>query len=281
MNSEEFLNKIRTELKISKNSIYTIRNYLKINLELLEFCKKNPDQITKDDVKNFLAEKLDNKAVSSVILALAAIRYAFQNILEKDPTLGIKRPKKEKKIPVVLTKEEIIKLIDSAKTEKSRLMMSLMYALGLRVSELINLKVENLHFDEKIGYIRSAKGKKDRQFNIPLDMLNELQEIAKKQKEQNQEYLFSGSKGKLSSQNIQKIVRNTSKLAGIDKPVHCHTLRHSFATHLLENGIDIRIIQELLGHENLDTTQIYAHVSSKELKKVPSPFDSLREKPFG
>ncbi|MEK6848898.1 MAG: tyrosine-type recombinase/integrase, partial [Nanoarchaeota archaeon] len=209
---------------------------------------------------------------STTILALAAIRFAFSNIFQKDPTLGIKRPKKEKLLPTVLTKDETKKLLSSAYTKKSRLLMSLLYATGMRVSEVVNLKKSNLHFTEAIGYIKKAKGKKDRVFNIPKNLLQELKEIC--EVSQN-EFVFSGKNGKLTERNIQKIVQKAAFHAGIKKSVHPHTLRHSFATHLLENGTDIRFIQELLGHENLQTTQIYTHVSTEELKKIKSPFDVL------
>lgn len=275
MNFQEFLKKLEIELKISKNSPYTIRNYVNANKNLLSFFNKFPELITQEDIKIYLAEKLDKSSSSSVILFLSAIKYAYLNILNKDPTANIKRPKKEKKIPSVLTKEEIKKLIYSIKNKKSQLIISLIYACGMRVSEVINLKNSNLDFVEKVGYIKMAKGRKDRIFNIPDKLSRRLNKQIKKQKEKDQEYLFSGPKGKLSSRNIQKIVSNAARKAGITKEVHTHTLRHSFATHLLENGVDIRKIQELLGHSDLSTTQIYTHISTEELKKIKSPIEKL------
>lgn len=275
MNKEEFLKKLEVELKISKNSQYTVRNYLKANSELLEFTKKLPDQITEEDVQAFMAEKLSDKASISTILFLAAIRHAYRNILKKDPTANIRRPKKEIKIPAVLSKDEVRKLISSINNSKSKLMITLMYACGFRVSELISLKTPDLDFNEKIGYARQAKGKKDRIFNIPELIFQDLKEQAEKQKQESQEYLFSGPKGRLSARNLQKIVRTAAKKSGISKPVHCHTLRHSFATHLLENGENLIVIQQLLGHENIETTKIYTHISPQQLKKVKSPIDAL------
>jgi len=210
-----------------------------------------------------------------VILFLSALKYAYSNILKKDPTINIKRPKREKRFPTVLTKEEIKKLFEVLDTKKSKLMVSLMYACGMRVSELTNLKIENFDFEERIGHIRQAKGKKDRIFNIPDFLFRDLKRQAEKQNSEKQEYLFTGSKGKLSSRNLQKIVSRAAQRAGIKKDTHCHTLRHSFATHLLENNVDIRKIQELLGHADLSTTQIYTHISTEELKKIKSPIDTL------
>ena len=276
MNKKEFLEKLKIELKISKNSGYTLRNYLRANQELLDFCNKQPEELTEDDVKAYMAEKTVDKSSSSIIVFLSSIRYAYSNILKNDITQGIKRPKRERKIPAVLTKEEVRKLFDTTPPKKSRLMLETIYACGFRVSELINLKIIDLNFDEMIGYVRQAKGKKDRIFNIPKFLEKRLEKQAKKQKENNEEFLFSGPKGKLTDRNIQKIVRVVAKKAGVNKKVSPHTLRHSFATHLLENGVDIRKIQELLGHADLSTTQIYTHISTEELKKIPSPIDSLR-----
>ncbi|MBU3923894.1 MAG: tyrosine-type recombinase/integrase [Nanoarchaeota archaeon] len=270
MQKEEFLKKTEVELKISKNSEYTVRNYIKANQLLIDSIQKTPDQITEQDVKNYIAENLSDKAAMSIILFLSAIKYAYSNIFQKDITTTIKRPKKEKHLPTTLSKDEIKKLLSEFKTEKSKLMVSLMYACGFRVSELVNLKTSNLNFQEKIGHIRQAKGNKDRIFNIPEFLIEDLQEQASK----NQKYLFQGKSGKLSTRNLQKIVSSAATRAGL-KGVHCHTLRHSFATHLLENSVDIRKIQELLGHADLSTTQIYTHVSTEELKKIKSPIDTL------
>ena len=278
MKKEEFLKKIETELKISKNSGYTIRNYVYFNKKLLDHAKKNPDEINEDDIKLYLADNLSEKAASSNILALAAFRFAYSTILKKDPTLNIKRPKKEKRLPTVLTKEEVKKLFEASNTKKSRLILSLIYAAGLRVSELVNLKILDLEFEEKIGHIRQAKGKKDRIFNIPELLKEELKKQVKNQKQKNSEYLFSGPKGKLGERNIQKIVKTTAKNAEIQKDVHPHTLRHSFATHLLENGVDIRKIQVLLGHASISTTELYTHISTKQIKDVKSPIEELMEK---
>ena len=272
MNKDEFLKKLEVELKISQNSEYTIRNYVHANNNLLVYLEKEPKEITTDDIKLYLSENLSEKASSSTILFLSAIKYAHTNLLGTDPTANIKRPKKEKRMPVVLSKEEVRKLLEALRTEKSKLMVSLMYACGLRVSELVGLKLTDLNFEERIGHVRQSKGKKDRIFNIPEFLNEELQNQKESQKEEI--YLFTGRSGKLTSRNIQKIVSSAAKRAGI-QDTHCHTLRHSYATHLLENNVDIRKIQELLGHADLSTTQIYTHISREELKKVKSPIDSL------
>src|SRR3989344_2062107 len=239
MDKEEFLKKLEAELKISSNSTHTIRNYLSSNKFLLDFANKTPEEITHEDVKSYLAEKLNNASSMTKILFLSAIKYSFSNILKKDITIDIKRPKKEKKIPSVLSKEEVKSLMYSIQNKKSKLMVSLTYAVGLRVSEM-----------------------------------EDLQKQDKKQKEKNQIFLFSSFKGQMTTRNIQKIVSKVAKKVGIEKEVHPHTLRHSFATHLLENGTDIRHIQKLLGHSSLNTTQVYTNISAEQIKKIKSPIDS-------
>jgi integrase/recombinase XerD len=275
MTPEEFLKKLEIELKISKNSDYTLRNYVDFNRKFLEFTNKNPERINEDDVKTYIARNLSESSSSSIIVFLSALKYSFLNILKKDITTGIKRPKREKRLPTVLTKDEVKKLFEALSTKKSKLMISLMYACGFRVSELINLKIKDLNFEEKTGNVRQGKGKKDRVFNIPEFLLNDLKKQVEGQREIKRDYLFTGRKGKLSTRNLQKIIQKAAKKMGINKDVHCHTLRHSFATHLLENGTDIRKIQELLGHADLSTTQIYTHISTEELKKIKSPIDEL------
>ncbi len=272
MNKEEFLKRLETEIKIYKLSPYTIRNYLDFNRKLLEHANKSPEQIEQQDVKYFLADKMTERASSSNIVFLASVKFAYINLLGKDPTSGVKRPKSEKKIPSVLTKEEVIKLIDASSTRKSRLIMQMLYSSGLRVSELVKLKPADLDLNENTGWVRSGKGKKDRMIILSKKLSNKLKKYLEKRKDWI--YVFSEKKP-LTTRNIQKIIQKATIKAGINKHVHPHTLRHSYATHLLENGIDIRKIQLLLGHSSLTTTERYTHVSSTELKKVSSPFDSL------
>ena len=191
MNKQDFLKKLEIELKISKNSEYTIRNYIDCNKKFLDYIQKDPDKITEDDVKQYLVEKLNDASSSSLIVFLSALRYSFSNVLHKDITLNIKRPKKEKRIPTVLTKDEVKKLIEVIDTKKSRLMVSFMYACGFRVSEIVNLKVKDLNFQEKIGNVRQGKGKRDRIFNLPDFLLDDLKKQTDNQLKLNQEYLFS------------------------------------------------------------------------------------------
>jgi len=169
----------------------------------------------------------------------------------------------------------VIKLIESADTLKSRLIISTLYSTGLRVSELVNLKVSDLNLKEKTGWVRKGKGSKDRLFVTSESLAKELQEYLSDKGKDNI-YIFSKKKP-LTTRNIQKIISSVKKRANIGKKATPHTLRHSFATHLLEQGIDIRTIQAMLGHASLSTTQVYTHISSDQLKKVRNPLDNLLE----
>lgn len=272
MEISEFLKKLETEIKIIKLSNYTLINYLDFNKKLLEHTKKTPEEVEQQDVKYFLAEKMAERASSSNILFLASIRFAYTNILGKDPTSGVKRPKKENKIPIVLTKQEVKQLFESTTTLKSNLILQLLYSSGLRVSEIVNLKPIDFDFNENIGWVRRGKGGKDRIFILSQKLSKKLQKFINKNLDW--EYVFSKT-NPLTTRNIQKIVQTTTKKSEIQKSIHPHTLRHSFATHLLDSGVDLRKIQELLGHSSIATTQIYTHISNEQLKAIKNPLDDL------
>ncbi|MCX8159204.1 MAG: tyrosine-type recombinase/integrase [Candidatus Pacearchaeota archaeon] len=268
----ESVEKLKTELKLRGFSQLTIRNYSFFVEKFLQKTNKKEEEIMQEDAKKYLAEIFDSKSKNTIMLACASLKFYFKEILKKD-FADIKMPKKDNKLPEVLTKEEVKKLIDSSDNEKSRLIISMLYSSGLRVSELVNLKVEDLNLKERVGWVRKGKGAKDRVFVISENLARDLESFLK---DKNFQYVFSKEKP-LTTRNIQKIIKGTKIRAGITKRVTPHTLRHSFATHLLEHGTDIRVIQTLLGHSSLNTTQVYTHVSSEQLKKIANPLDSLNE----
>jgi len=265
------LKQLETELKLRRRSDKTLKNYMFFNQKFLDFIKKPIDSIDINDLKSYLAT-FSEKSTATLSLAISSLRFFYEKILKKEFFKEIEAPKKENKLPVVLTKEEVKQLINGTETSKSKLIISLLYSSGLRVSELVNLKVNDLNLDDKIGWVRAGKGKKDRMFIISDRISEQLKEFFGKHS--NYQYVLSESEP-LTTRNIQKIIKHTSKKAGMQKKITPHTLRHSYATHLLESGTDIRYIQELLGHSNLNTTQIYTHVSTEELKKIRSPLDNL------
>ncbi|MBU0761324.1 MAG: tyrosine-type recombinase/integrase [Nanoarchaeota archaeon] len=269
----EVLEKLKTELKIRGFSPLTVRNYTFFVEKFLAQTDKKPTELNEDDVKAYLSVMFDTKSKNTIMLAAASLKFFYKEVLKKNFE-GIPLPKKERRLPEVLTKDEVRKLIDSTDTVKSRLIVSLLYSTGLRVSELVNLKVSDLNFDEKTGWVRQGKGSKDRLFVVSGSLVGELKEYLETRKEN--EFIFSKAKA-LTTRNIQKIVRGCKERAGINKKTTPHTLRHSFATHLLEQGTDIRTIQAMLGHSSLNTTQVYTHISSEQLKKVENPLDKLFE----
>jgi len=176
-------------------------------------------------------------------------------------------------LPVVLSKEEARKMIEITKNPKHNCIISLLYGTGVRVSELTHIKMRDIDMDRKMLRVFQGKGKKDRFVMLP-EKLMPIFSIQMKLKSAG-DYLFTNGRGsRLTEATIQKIVGQAAEKAGIRKNVSPHTLRHSFATHLLENGTDIRYIQELLGHAKLQTTQIYTHVASNDLSRLKSPLDS-------
>ncbi|MFT4261388.1 MAG: site-specific tyrosine recombinase/integron integrase [Candidatus Woesearchaeota archaeon] len=264
------MNELINELKLRGYSKRTISAYLKFNKELLEFTKKTAKEISTQDIKSYLGYLVGDKELAprSINLARAAILFYHKDVLEKN-IAKIKTPKIENSLPVVLTKDEVRSLINHTSSNKSKLIIKTLYSSGLRVSELVSLKWSDLNKDNT-GWVRGGKGSKDRLVIFSSSLIDELNEL-----DRSSEYVFPGRNGPLTTKNIQLIVNLASKKANIDKKVTPHTLRHSFATHLLESGQDIRMIQELLGHSNLQTTQIYTHISSEQKKKVQSPLDNL------
>lgn len=159
------------------------------------------------------------------------------------------------------------------KNKKHKLILMLLYSSGLRVGELVNLKIGDLSLDENVGWVRSGKGAKDRLFVISNQLSVKLKKYVDGRDKS--EYLFKGHKGQLSSRSVQKFISKAAQKAGLEKKITPHVIRHTFATHLLDSGEGIRKIQELLGHSNLSTTQIYTHISTEELKKTKNPLDGL------
>ncbi|MEM5773123.1 MAG: tyrosine-type recombinase/integrase [Candidatus Aenigmatarchaeota archaeon] len=267
------LQKLENEIKLRGFSERTLKMYLFYNKKFLEFVKKNPEDVNEDDIKAFIAKKMeDGTSAKSIVLIKAALKFFYDEVLKKG-IVNFKSPKVPKKLPTVLTKEEVKKMIDSIENEKHKLIVMMLYSSGLRLSELINLKVGDLELKEKIGWVRTGKGEKDRVFILSDKVIEKISKFIENKNPS--DYVFTGRNGMLSPRTVQKIVSNAVKKAGINKKVSPHTLRHSFATHLLESGENIRKIQELLGHSSLNTTQIYTHISTEELKKVKSPLDEI------
>jgi integrase/recombinase XerD len=261
--------KLKRELEIRNFSRQTIKGYLYSVQEFLKFSEKRG--LNENSVKEYTSQKLKIKNPSSVRRDLFAIKFFFENILKQK--LNIPNPKKNNSLPEILTIEEIKRLIKNTSNIKHRLIIKLLYGCGLRVSEIVNLKLKDINFEEDLIKINLAKGKKDRFVKVPESIKEEIKNYSKIN---NSEIFFPSSRGgKLAKDTIQKIVQNSAKKAEIKKRVYPHLLRHSFATHLLEAGTDLRIIQKLLGHSDIKTTQIYTQISQASIKNIKSPLDNI------
>ena len=245
---------------------------------MYQFANKDLGKVSKKDVREFL-EKLDEKNLSGNTMNVAhmAIRFLFEEVLEKRIWIDIKYSKTPKKIQRYLTKEEVTNLIDSLKNFKHQLIVCLMYSAGLRVSELINLRVKDLVLKNKFGYVRNGKGGKDRVFVLSENLINGINHLMKIEKLNENDFLFLTSrKQKYHMRTIQKIIKDAAKRAKLEnwKEIHPHTLRHSFATHLIENNYALTDVQASLGHKSPETSMIYAHSSGKMIG-IKSPLETL------
>ncbi|OGJ21745.1 hypothetical protein A3K73_06915 [Candidatus Pacearchaeota archaeon RBG_13_36_9] len=268
----EYLEKTTVELKLKDCSNRTIESYIFFLRPFLESIE-NPESMALDDAKKFLAGLIGRYSNKSRALAISSLRFFFKRVVDRpDIFVKLEVPKKQRTLPVVLSVEEVRSLIRAAGFAKTELIIKMLYSAGLRVSELVNLKPLDIDFNESSGWVRKGKGRKDRLFKIADSFSKQLQKYVKNHPDN--KYIFSEG-NPLTTRNIQILIKKAAKRANINKRVTPHTLRHSFATHLLENGENLAVIQQLLGHENLETTRIYTHVSQEQIKKVKSPLDRL------
>jgi site-specific recombinase XerD len=269
--NENLLRRLEEHIKLKNYSKETLKSYLTHIKKYLEYLDLKDEAPNLQNAKNYVLKKLEKNEPSSVHHTIFALEYFFKNVLHEK--LSIPKPKRNKKIPEILTSEEIKKMIDSTSNIKHRLILKMLYGCGLRVGEIIGICKKDLNFEEKLIHIRLAKGKRDRFVKMPESLVEDLKAYTQLV---NEEIVFPSNRGgKLTKKTISKIVDNASKKAGIKKEVYPHLLRHSFATHLLENGTDLRVIQKLLGHSDIKTTQIYTQISQANIKNIKSPLDNL------
>jgi len=278
---DETLNKVKNELIVRGYTKRTIDQYLLYIKEYLSEAKKaNIDYNTNphEFIVNYLAKKKETVKNTSLAMIFFALKFFYEGYMKMHVMDELKLPKKEKYLPTVLTKEEIKKLLDVTKDKRNKLILELLYSSGLRVSELCSLKHSSLDFSEATARVISGKGNKDRMVLLSKAWIEDYKRYKEKySKKHNSEYVFAKLNGtSLSPDTIQRIVKESAKLAGINKDVTPHSLRHSYATHMLEAGANLRSIQTLLGHSSIATTQIYTKVSTEELKKLKSPLDELK-----
>ncbi|MDG2369976.1 MAG: tyrosine-type recombinase/integrase [Flavobacteriales bacterium] len=271
------LQQIQQRLIIKRYSQSTVSTYLSCLTHFFNFHKaKDIESLSKQDILYYL-ESLVKKGYSksSQNQYINSIKFYYEKFLEREKQYYfIDRPIKDKKLPIVLSKEEVQCLFNQLYNLKHKTILVLIYSCGLRISELINLKINDIDTQRMLIQIRNSKGNKDRQ----VQLAEQIHQLIKRYNNEYKpkQFLFNGLNSyQYSTASIQKIIKRAAIKAGIRKNVTPHTLRHSFATHLLEDGIDIRYIQTILGHSNIQTTQIYTHVSSRHLKNIKNPTDDM------
>jgi len=277
---EQFLAAIKRELKIRQYARSSISNYLSALKGFLGWFGSAPNRVSAEDVRNYLELLVDGGASSShLAVVISAIRTAFDKFCCRDITLGIVTPRQRKRQPVVLSPEEVKKILGAAPTRLAKLAIGIMYAAGLRNSELCKLKVRDFDFDRMTIRVCQGKGASDRLVMMPKTFRAIL--MANCESMDAKDWIFPGQTQRrdrhLSPRTLQRWVSTAASLAGIAKKVTPHSFRHAFATHLLENGTDIRFIQKLLGHQRLETTTIYTHVAKLNTIRVTSPLDMIGE----
>jgi len=278
MKKQAIIDKVIQQLRIENYSEATVKNYssaLKLFLQYVAGLQVN--KITDTEIQSYLYYCKEEKkySFSSMKQVLATIKFLYIKVFHQEAprVLDIKL-RKPTTLPSILSTQEISRLIKVTTNLKHKTILLLIYSGGLRLGELLNLKIGDIDSQALKIHVRQAKGKKDRYIMLSEKTLSLLRKYYKSYKPK--DYLIEGQKGgKYSPKSVQNIFKSAVKKAGIKKKVTVHSLRHSFATHLLDEGTDIRYIQELLGHKRLETTQIYTHVSSHSINKIKSPADLL------
>ena len=269
-------------MELKNLSFHTQRAYLAAVTGIARFYNQSPDKMTTEKIEDYLLYLKHDKGIApnSCYSVLTGLRFFYKNVVENEIPVTYSIRRTSRKLPEVLTMEDVWKIICSTNNLKHRLILMTTYSAGLRASETIHLKPK--HINSKTMLIKvKGKGKKDRYTLLSKKLLIELRTYYKKYRPKT--YLFPSSFGKrkdqtLSYETIRSVYEDARKKAGVNRGVGIHTLRHSFATHLLEAGYDIRKIQVLMGHARLTTTMIYLHVSRETLSKIPSPLDLIDNK---
>jgi len=275
------------ELERLNFSQSTTRSYLHTVEDFARYFHRRPDQLGPEHVREYQAQLFTKRklAANTVIVRLAALRFFFVKTLRKPWSIAdTPYPRKTLHLPLILSQEEVAQLINAAETPFHRMLLMTAYATGLRRAELAHLKVTDIDSQRMVIHVKGGKGRKDRDVMLSPKLLEQLRDYWRGMRRRPKVWLFPGNSWHTADRPITaKVVwsacREAAERAGITKPVHPHTLRHCFATHLLEDGADLRTIQILLGHRDLEETTIYLHLSQKHLGETASPLDALSLSP--
>lgn len=278
----QLLDAMDQELKLRGHGAKTRKAYLGHVNRFVCFWGKAPQGLSEMEVRGYLLHLLEKQEASHAYLnqCISALKFLYERVLKQpSPIVNLPRPKGERKLPEILSRQEVLRLLEAVENPKHRAIMLLTYSAGLRLGEVVRLRVEDIDSARRLIHIRQAKGRKDRYTVLSQAALEALRVYFKQYRPDR--WLFPGAKpGRhLHERTVQKVFERAREAAGIRKDVSVHTLRHSFATHLLESGTDLRYIQELLGHKSSKTTEIYTHVSERDIGRIQSPLDSLLGQP--
>ncbi|HYE12522.1 MAG TPA: site-specific tyrosine recombinase/integron integrase [Patescibacteria group bacterium] len=265
-------------MKLKGYSLQTQKLYISHLKRFICFIDKDLDKVDNSDIKKYCLSLMENNkhSKSFVDQSVSVIKLLYKEVLPKaDIVTNILRPKKDNKLPIVLSQGEIVQIFHATNNEKHKTILFLIYSAGLRVGEVVRLKLEDIDSSRMLVKVNKGKGSKDRYTLLSQIALEQLRKYYKLYKPEN--WLFGSNKSDdhITERTVQRIFENCCIKAKINKDVSVHTLRHSFATHLLESGVDLRYIQELLGHASTKTTEIYTHVTQKNLSEILSPLDRL------
>jgi len=264
--------RLSLELKLRNFSQKTVKAYqFRVN-RFLSSIGKPSVEVSDLEIKEYVAGLLDREEPESVSQAISALKFFYLSVHKRD--LVIPYPERPRSLPEVLTVEEVRRLLSAEDNLRHRLLLELLYGCGLRVSEAVKLPWDQVNFEEGLLTVREGKGRKDRHVMLPVSIRAKLKSYLDARSDDSP-YVFNTRSGHLHVKSAQNIVEDAARRAGIKKNVTPHTLRHSYATHLLEAGTDIRIIQRLLGHSDIKTTQVYTQISTQLIKNVRSPLDSV------
>ncbi|MDP7247902.1 MAG: tyrosine-type recombinase/integrase [Candidatus Peribacteraceae bacterium] len=268
---QNLLEETHQEMRLRGLSPRTIRSYMGILKAYFLWKQSDLEIMDEGNIKKYLLGKEEQglKATTRNLI-LNAIKFFYHDIMKSKHKLDIRLAKEELNLPVVLSKQEINKIISVTENLKHKLMLSIAYGSGLRVSEVVNLKVGDVDIDSLTLHIKKSKGGKDRITVLPEGIVSDLKSFVAGKSAS--DLLFESERGKgLSTRSVQLILKNALRKAEITKSAKFHSLRHSFATHLLEDGVDTRYVQELLGHHSIKTTQRYTKVADCKLRGIKSP----------
>jgi integrase/recombinase XerD len=278
LHKDKVISELCNKLKLKGYSSKTKKSYTGHIRRFLEYYKTSPEKLEENDIRKYLLYLIDQKGLSHSYLeqAICSLKFLYTEIIIKDFNFdNIPRPKKEKKLPDVLSQEEVFRILEVLENIKHKSMLYLAYSAGLRVSEVVRLRITDIDSDRMLIKVCQGKGRKDRYTLLSEFTLKILREYIRKRRPD--EWLFPGYKDSehISERSLQNIFSEACKKAEVKKSVSVHSMRHSFATHLLESGTDLRYIQELLGHSSSKTTEIYTHVSKKDFSKIMNPLDRI------